>query len=119
MNDKKKLIFIYNANSGVINAAIDYLHKMFSPETYNCSLCSLTYNNFGKIGKWKKFLDSCNYDLVFIYRDYLEKMGIDRSIKLPAILLTDYSILITSSVIQSYENLDELIKNVRLKIDSR
>ena len=79
MNDKKKLIFIYNANSGVINAAIDYLHKMFSPETYNCSLCSLTYNNFGKIGKWKKFLDSCNYDLVFIYRDHLEKMGIDRS----------------------------------------
>tara|TARA_Y100000591_G_C21731945_1_gene644597 strand:+ start:663 stop:1022 length:360 start_codon:yes stop_codon:yes gene_type:complete len=119
MNDKKKLIFIYNANSGVINAAIDYLHKMFSPETYNCSLCSLTYNNFGKIGKWKKFLDSCNYDLVFIYRDHLEKMGIDRSIKLPAILLTDYSILITSSEIQSYENLDELIKNVRLKIDSR
>ena len=46
-------------------------------------------------------------------------MGIDKSIKLPAILLTDHSILTTSSEIQSYENLDELIKNLRLKIDSR
>ena len=119
MNDKKKLIFIYNANSGVINAAIDYFHKMFSPETYDCSLCSLTYNNFGKISKWKKFLDSCNYDVVFAYKDHVEKMGIDKSIKLPAILLTDHSILTTSSEIQSYENLDELIKNLKLKIDSQ
>jgi len=42
-----KLIFVYNADSGLLNAMKDWAHKIVSPETYPCSLCALTYNNLG------------------------------------------------------------------------
>ena len=47
-SNKDGLIFVYNAKSGTLNAAIDYFHKIVSPETYDCNLCILTYDNFGK-----------------------------------------------------------------------
>jgi len=41
-----RLIFVYNAESGTMNSAIDFAHKMLSPETYECNLCRITYGNF-------------------------------------------------------------------------
>ena len=118
MNDKQKLIFIYNAESGLINGIIDYLHKIFSPDSYDCSLCKLTYNNLGKIRKWRKFLKSSNYEIVFAYKDHLKIMGIDNGIKLPTVLLNDNSILFGSSEIESCKSLDELIDKLKSKINS-
>ena len=53
-----ELIFIYNANSGVVNSLIDWAHKIISPDTYKCSLCSITYNNSDKKNEWSKLLPS-------------------------------------------------------------
>ena len=33
-----KLIFVYNANSGKLSAALDIAHKIISPSTYQCRL---------------------------------------------------------------------------------
>ena len=44
----KKLIFIYNAKSGLVNEMIDFAHKIVSPETYECNLCAISYNTFTK-----------------------------------------------------------------------
>ena len=41
-----KLIFIYNADSGLFNTVTDIAHKIFSPETYSCNLCALTHDYF-------------------------------------------------------------------------
>ena len=64
-NDKNKilnqnLVVVYNAKSGGLNTVLDYVHKMVSPETYDCNLCKLTYDNFGQIRKWNDFLRFLN-----------------------------------------------------------
>jgi len=41
-----ELILVNNAKNGVFNKAIDFAHKIVSPQTYECSLCSITYGNF-------------------------------------------------------------------------
>ncbi len=41
------LVFVYNANSGLLNALLDMGHKVVSPRTYPCSLCALTYGSLG------------------------------------------------------------------------
>ena len=71
----KDLIFIYNAKSGLTQAALDWAHKIISPKTYECSLCSLTYGNLGKYSKWSKFLKSLNLNKSFIYDDQLSDLG--------------------------------------------
>ncbi len=40
---EKALIFVYNADSGLLNAINDGILKIVSPSTYQCSLCSLTF----------------------------------------------------------------------------
>ena len=39
-----EIVFIYNAKSGTVNSLIDWAHKIVSPDTYECSLCSMTYD---------------------------------------------------------------------------
>ena len=45
--NKPILIFVYNANGGFFNGFSDYIHKLVSPKTYECSLCAITYDNLG------------------------------------------------------------------------
>jgi len=37
------LIFVYNANGGLVNSWLDTAHKIVSPSTYSCSLCAITF----------------------------------------------------------------------------
>ncbi len=53
-----KLIFVYNANSGKINAYLDMAHKIVSPSTYQCRLCDLTYGVFKENVEWARFRES-------------------------------------------------------------
>ena len=36
MESGNRLVFVYNAKSGVINGIFDYVHKFVSPSTYSC-----------------------------------------------------------------------------------
>ena len=58
MESENRLVFIYNAKSGIINGIFDYVHKFVSPSTYSCNLCSLTYDNLGKKNEWAKYLNN-------------------------------------------------------------
>ncbi|NJB70808.1 hypothetical protein GGR42_001270 [Saonia flava] len=53
-----KLIFVYNANSGIHNAILDSAHKMLSPETYACNLCDITYGTIKEDKIWRKYRKS-------------------------------------------------------------
>jgi hypothetical protein len=64
-----RLIFIYNANSGKVNAFLDGLHKLTSPATYNCSLCAITHGNFSENSAWKKFREQSGIEMVFYHKD--------------------------------------------------
>ena len=49
------LVFVYNADSGMLNLMKDIAHKLLSPSTYPCSLCDLTYSAFGESKSWVRF----------------------------------------------------------------
>ena len=68
-----KLIFVYNANSGTINAVIDSMHKVLSPATYNCNLCDITFGLVGEKSAWREFRNSYPIDMDFLHRDEFEK----------------------------------------------
>lgn len=80
------LIFVYNANGGILSALGDMVHKIVSPSTYPCSLCALTYGAFSMRPEWRKFLSGLRYARLFLYRDELRRdLGMP-DLPLPVIL---------------------------------
>ncbi len=70
----KKLIFVYNANSGLVNSWIDIAHKIIKPSTYECHLCELTHGSFSEKHMWTSFKKECNIPLAFYHKDeFLKK----------------------------------------------
>ncbi|OUS25196.1 hypothetical protein A9Q99_21580 [Gammaproteobacteria bacterium 45_16_T64] len=64
-----KLVFVYNADSGLVNLAKDILHKLLSPSTYPCSLCDLTYSVFGEKQSWVRFRKQLNVAQEYLHID--------------------------------------------------
>lgn len=69
----EKLLFIYNANSGKVNASLDVLHKVISPATYNCSLWGLTHGTLKENETWKAFRKSEKQPMEFLHKDEFQK----------------------------------------------
>ncbi len=73
----QKLVFIYNADSGLGNGIIDGVHKVLSPATYQCSLCKLTHGAFTEKKLWKAFRDELGaqgFELDFLHKDEFGKL---------------------------------------------
>ena len=75
-----KLIFVYNADSGVRNALLDSMHKVLSPSTYECNLCDITFGLFSEKVNWKEFRLQFPMEMEFLHRDefskgYASKLG--------------------------------------------
>jgi hypothetical protein len=81
------LIFVYNADSGRINALLDMGHKIISPSTYSCSLCALTHSTFRMKDEWKQFVQGLSLPVEFLHRDELLARHGPRDDKLPAVFL--------------------------------
>ena len=105
------LVFVYSADSGLFNALGDIAHRVFSPHTYPCNLCGLTYSIFGMRREWTQFLLTLYSPYEFLHQDeFEERYGIEGE-PLPAIFVNDgekLSVWITASEIDSCKNLDNL-----------
>jgi len=82
-----RLILVYNADSGIINALMRAVHKQFVPETYPCSLCAITYGAVSMHTDWKLFLQSLPLDVVIHHKDDFEAAYPGHGIALPAVLI--------------------------------
>ena len=106
------LIFVYNADSGLLNAIKDLVHKNISPETYACSLCAVTWDNFGMRREWKEFIRSLNRNVEFLHRDELEKKYVIREIPFPAAFIKcmgkEPQVWLDAKKINSCKSLDDL-----------
>lgn len=110
--DDKKLIFVYNADSGFFNTAADIAHKITSPETYQCQLCALTHGYFKIKSQWDDYLKQNDVNFVFYHRDEFKKHHGNLSDELPAIFRETDSgveVVVDRSRIEQLQNLDELI----------
>ena len=114
----EKIIFVYNADGGILNGIKDLLHKNLSPKTYDCRLCAVTYDNFGMIREWKGFIQTLNIPAEFLHRDELEEKYKIKDVLLPATFLQskegEITLWIQSNEIntcQSLNDLKELVLN--------
>jgi hypothetical protein len=86
MKDNLELIFVYNADTGKWNGYMDIMHKIFSPSTYSCSLCAITYGTFSIKEEWAAFKKTLKIPLTFLHKDeWKEQYTIDEP--LPAVFL--------------------------------
>lgn len=80
------LLFIYNADSGLWNGALDVMHKVFSPKTYACKLCGITYGALSVKEEWAEFIEKLPVKTEFLHRDeWVEKYK--RTDHLPAVFI--------------------------------
>lgn len=86
MKTDKKLIFVYNANSGKWNGYMDIMHKILSPQTYECNLCAITYGTFTINKDWADFKETIPVEMIFLHKDEWEEQY-GRKDELPAIFL--------------------------------
>lgn len=111
----QKLIFIYNANSGIRNALLDGAHKILSPDTYECSLCDITYGAFTENGTWKKFRKETSMEMEFLHKDefareYASKFG--HKFTFPIILAVSgkgLEVFVKTEELNSLQNAESLI----------
>ena len=86
MNAGVRLIFVYNADGGFLNLLSDISHKIFSPQDYNCNLCSVTHGYFTKRRKWRKFLSTLRVETEFLHRDEFRQRYPESNVAFPAVL---------------------------------
>lgn len=107
----KIMLFVYNADSGLFNTLTDIAHKVFSPETYECNLCAITYGTFTVRAEWKAFLETLSYELEFLHRDEFAARYPALPAPLPAIFLKEGEHLepmITADEINGCASVDDL-----------
>ena len=108
---QERLIFVYNADSGVVNTLLDIGHKIVSPATYDCKLCALTHSTFRMRRDWRNFVERLSIPVEFLHRDEFQARYKDVPISAPAILLADGPLLkpwVDSSEINQCQSLTEL-----------
>ncbi|WP_457666067.1 hypothetical protein [Thiolapillus sp.] len=87
MNPRTRLLFVYNADSGAFNTLADMGHKLFSPQTYSCSLCAITHGVFREKTRWRQFVASLPVTCDFLHRDEFQKSHPERQDSFPAVFL--------------------------------
>jgi hypothetical protein len=68
----KELVFVYNARSDIFSKVTDFAHKIISPESYPCILCSLTHGALEMRREWAEFIQSLPLKVSFLYKDQVE-----------------------------------------------
>lgn len=108
---QKKLIFVYNADSGLFNTVSDIAHKIISPSTYSCQLCALTHSYFSVKEDWQDFLKTINIPMEFLHKDEYKAKYKNHEINFPALLSAEddeLALLINADALNQCNSLDEL-----------
>ncbi len=115
--EEQKLLFVYNAGSDLFSSATDMAHKIFSPSTYQCHLCALTFGKFSVKREWKSFIESLVIKSVFLHKNQFLK-EFDLQFELSGVFLESAKGLkqiISRTEPESCTTLDELKKLVQQK----
>lgn len=114
-----KLIFIYNANSGAVNALFNSAHKLISPSAYNCNLCDITFGVFSERAAWKHFRESSGINMVFLHKDEFLKQYKSKWLpkyEFPIILSEEkerLDIVISTEELNALKSVNDLIEEIQ------
>jgi hypothetical protein len=115
----EKLVFTYNADSGIFSTIEDYFHKIIKPQTYQCSLCSLTFGNLGMKPKWKEFIEGLPIPVEFLHRDEFISKYPEKKQEFPCAHIqrgSEMLPLVTKEEMNGFKTLDELIAVVKERL---
>jgi hypothetical protein len=114
----KRLVFVYNADSGLLNTLRDIWVRVARPADYDCSLCLLTYGARGMDQRWRRFTRSLGLPVTFLHRDeFREQFATSplRDVELPAAVLEDRGALVQvvpAGQVRAAADLDRLMDAV-------
>ena len=115
-----RLMIVYNADSGILNALAHAVHKAIRPSTYPCSLCALTYGAVSMRRQWRHFLSGLRMDKVFHHRDDFSRTFPGHSFALPAILISENGnplrILVSNETLDRIHDVEQLIAVVEERL---
>lgn len=118
----ERLIFVYNAFSGLHNGVLDSMHKFFSPGTYTCDLCRITHGVFSEKSDWKKFRKESKLEMEFLHLDefrkqYASKFGYKYDF--PVVLRSNgenLEILVASEEVAEIDSVTRLINVIKERV---
>ena len=115
-----RLILVYNADSGWLNAVKDAVWKVVRPATYPCSLCALTYGWVSMRPRWRRFLERLPQAKVFHHKDDFAAAFPGLAVALPVILLAEDGappqVLVSAAELDALPDLPALIALVEARI---
>jgi hypothetical protein len=116
-----ELLFVYNANGGLINGLFDFAHKNLSPKTYSCNLCAITYGNLGMKKEWKNYLKNIPYSIRFFHKDEFAQKYPDSCLEpLPTLFVKEKDaplrVLVSADEINAARNIADLQKILDQKL---
>jgi hypothetical protein len=121
-NEKSKLVFVYNADGGAINGIKDYFHKIFSPGTYDCNLCGISFGLGGMKKGWKDYIEELPLPVEFLHRDEFNEQYPNAQKEFPSAWIktgNQLNLLISQEEINNPKSLDELIELTNNKLKNR
>lgn len=116
------LLFVYNADSGIVNTIIDGIKKATAPTSYQCRLCGLTYGFATMKGAWKMFIDSLEMPIKFLHRDEFGNQYGSNASCCPAAFLEDkkkLDVLVDKNEMNNLDTLSDLIHLVTEKLNEK
>ena len=112
-----RLLFVYNADSGLFNILADIGHKLFSPQTYHCDLCMLTHGVLREREAWRDFIETLPVETRFLHRDEFRREYPKVRVKLPAVFVEregEIRQCLNARALHDCRNLDDLKEAIRL-----
>ena len=96
---------------------MDSAHKLFSPDTYSCDLCSITHGMAGPKTEWKDFMDDLENPIKFYHKNDLPHEFED--LELPVILTRtkqNFAILVSKDEMSKMKSVKQLIEVLNNKL---
>ena len=118
----KKLIFVYNGDSGVINSIMHLMHKTFSPSTYECRLCALVYDSISMNKDWMAFVNTLGVEVEYHHRDTFLKTYKHRYQDYPVVLMQEagkFETVLDAPAFAGIETLKDLMQIVSHRVSGQ
>lgn len=117
-----RLIFVYNAEAGLVNGMLDSVHKLVSPATYDCSLCAITYGAFAMNRGWRDYIQGLPFETAFYHRKDFAAAFPNAQAALPAIFYEEAGFLtplITAPEMKALKTVDALVAALNAALQER
>ena len=116
-NPSPILLFVYNADGGILNAVKDAVKKTIAPLKYECRLCGLTYGAVSMKQEWRGFIRDLGIEVSFLHRDeFADRYG-EHEYGLPAAFVVEDGkhprVLISSEEMDATASLRDLMSLVK------